>query len=69
MKEKILVLKNKYRGVTITRNNHQIGTLTFNTLQVPPDCYRNLYDLGFDFMFDEVVKIPDIKPKIKHSTK
>lgn len=67
---KILLLKEEFRGLTFTRNNHSLGcSITFNSLIVPNDCYQNFYNQGFEFLFIEGEKIPDVKPKIKHSAK
>ena len=72
---KTLKLKEKYKGLKVTRSNITIGKITFDANSVKEEHYQNYYDLGFTELFDVVEETPkkeiiveEEKPKRKRKT-
>jgi hypothetical protein len=55
---KTLKLKEKYKGLRVTRSNITIGKITFDANSVKEEHYQNYYDLGFTELF-EVIEVCD----------
>lgn len=55
---KTLKLKDKYKGIRVTRSNITIGKITFDSNSVKEEHYQNYYDLGFTELFELVEEAP-----------
>ena len=55
---KTIKLKEKYKGIRVTRSNITIGKITFDANSVKEEHYQNYYDLGFTELF-EVIEVCD----------
>ena len=63
-----LKLKEKYKGLSVTRSDIRVGKITFNANEVKEEHYQNYYDLGFTELFEVVeeptsVKNTQVEPK------
>jgi hypothetical protein len=59
---KQLRLKNEFTGMVVSKIIPTLGvTVEFNALQVQQQHYRNFYNVGFQFLFEEVVEIKNDK--------
>ena len=55
---KTLKLKEKYKGLRVTRNDIRVGKITFDANSVKEEHYQNFYDLGFTELFEVVEEAP-----------
>lgn len=55
---KTLKLKEKYKGLRVTRNDIRVGKITFDANFVKEEHYQNFYDLGFTELFEVVEEAP-----------
>lgn len=57
---KKLKLKDKYKGLIVTRTDIRVGKITFDANTVKPEDYQNFYDLGFTELFEEDRSVNEI---------
>ena len=55
---KTLKLKDKYKGLRVTRSDIRVGKITFDGNSVKEEHYQNYYDLGFTELFEIVEEKP-----------
>jgi hypothetical protein len=63
-----LKVKEKYRGMIVTRNVPEIGNAIFDPYIIDPEDYINYYNLGFDHLFEEIIEIKNNKENERQGT-
>lgn len=63
-----LRVKKQYEGIILTRMILGVGEITFDPYNTPKENYINFYNLGFDFIFEEIKEETKSKPR-KNSIK
>jgi hypothetical protein len=61
-------VKKQYEGIILTRMILGVGEITFDPNNTSKEHYINFYNLGFDFIFEEIVEEIQSKPR-KNSIK
>jgi hypothetical protein len=61
-------VKNQYEGIILTRMILGVGQITFDPNNTSKEHYINFYNLGFDFIFEEIKEETESKPR-KNSIK
>jgi hypothetical protein len=63
-----LRVKKQYEGIILTRMILGVGEITFDPNNTLHEHYINFYNLGFDFIFEEIKEETEKKPR-KNSIK